>query len=182
MRKPMENHRLLFWNVKMQGMGDHWSPTFICDKRSFAGRETLPLRGVIKFPVGEAFRLPFLCAICVWARGLLPPLSRSPVSLRLGHARVLTVHRTVIHYARAASLPPGGRLICNLPKLRKRASVRLAEVPFLPCKGMKVVGLGVFWVLSDRKISPTKGFLLFCGGFWRIFCSSLIDPLSDFLL
>ena len=26
------------------------------------------------------------------------------VSLRLGHAHVLTVHRTVIHYARAASL------------------------------------------------------------------------------
>ena len=43
-------------------------------------------------------------------RILLPPLSRSPVSLRLGPARVLTVHRTVIHSARAASLPPGGRL------------------------------------------------------------------------
>ena len=27
-------------------------------------------------------------------------------SLRLGHARVLTPHRGVIHYARAASLPP----------------------------------------------------------------------------
>ena len=31
------------------------------------------------------------------------------VSLRLGHARVLTVHRTVIHYARAASLPIKGK-------------------------------------------------------------------------
>ena len=29
------------------------------------------------------------------------------VSLRLGHARVLIVHRTIIHYARAASLPQG---------------------------------------------------------------------------
>ena len=29
-------------------------------------------------------------------------------SLRLGHARVLTPHRGVIHCARAASLPPGG--------------------------------------------------------------------------
>ena len=27
--------------------------------------------------------------------------------LRLGHAHVLTVHRTVIHSVRAASLPPG---------------------------------------------------------------------------
>ena len=27
------------------------------------------------------------------------------VSLRLGHAPALTVHRTVIHYRRAASLP-----------------------------------------------------------------------------
>ena len=34
---------------------------------------------------------------------------RAAFSLRLGHARVLTVHRTVIHCTRAASLPPGGR-------------------------------------------------------------------------
>ena len=34
-----------------------------------------------------------------------PSATLTPVSLRLGHARVLTVHRTVIHYARAASLP-----------------------------------------------------------------------------
>ena len=31
------------------------------------------------------------------------------VSLRLGHAHVLTVHRTVIHYAHAASLPSRSR-------------------------------------------------------------------------
>ncbi len=31
---------------------------------------------------------------------------RNKVSLWLGHARVLTPHRGVIHYARAASLPP----------------------------------------------------------------------------
>ena len=30
-----------------------------------------------------------------------------PVSLRLGHVRVLTTHRVVIHYAHAASLPRG---------------------------------------------------------------------------
>ena len=57
---------------------------------------------------------PVLCAIGVCARGLLPPLSRSPVSPRLGHTRVLTVHRTVIHFARAASLPLGGRHKCGL--------------------------------------------------------------------
>ena len=33
----------------------------------------------------------------------------SPVSLRLGHACVLTPHRGVIHSAHAASLPLGGR-------------------------------------------------------------------------
>ena len=32
-------------------------------------------------------------------------LSRDSFSLRLGHAPALTVHRTVIHYRRAASLP-----------------------------------------------------------------------------
>ena len=37
--------------------------------------------------------------------------SRSPVSLRLGHARALTRPRRVIHSPRAASLPPGGRQI-----------------------------------------------------------------------
>ena len=46
-------------------------------------------------------------------RGLLPPLTRSPVSLRLGHARALTPHRGVIHYPRAASLPLGGRLFVS---------------------------------------------------------------------
>ena len=34
---------------------------------------------------------------------------RSPVSLRLGHARALTRPRRVIHSPRAASLPPRGR-------------------------------------------------------------------------
>ena len=38
-----------------------------------------------------------------------PPLCGS-FSLRLGHARVLTPHRGVIHYAHAASLPLGGSL------------------------------------------------------------------------
>ena len=39
----------------------------------------------------------------------VPPQMKSnppyPVSLRLGHARVLTTHRVAIHCARAASLP-----------------------------------------------------------------------------
>ena len=41
------------------------------------------------------------------------PLPSATVSLRLGHARALTPHRGVIHYPRAASLPPGGRLCCR---------------------------------------------------------------------
>ena len=35
------------------------------------------------------------------------------LSLRIGHARVLTPHRGVIHSARAASLPIGGRLFVS---------------------------------------------------------------------
>ena len=52
----------------------------------------------------------FLCKQKSHTGSLLPSLrirSVPPVSLRLGHARVLTVHRTVIHYAHAASLPEG---------------------------------------------------------------------------
>ena len=37
------------------------------------------------------------------------------VSLRLGHTCVLTCHRHVIHYARAASLPAAGRLCFGKP-------------------------------------------------------------------
>ena len=40
--------------------------------------------------------------------------SRATVSLRFGHAAALTVHRTVIHYRIAASLPLKGRLLLNL--------------------------------------------------------------------
>ena len=36
---------------------------------------------------------------------------RSPVSLRLGHARALTTVQVVIHSPRAASLPPGRGLV-----------------------------------------------------------------------
>ena len=39
---------------------------------------------------------------------------RDSVSLRLGHTRVLTCHRHVIHYARAASLPPGDALLARI--------------------------------------------------------------------
>jgi hypothetical protein len=42
----------------------------------------------------------------------LQPL-RGSVSLRLGHTRVLTCHRHVIHYARAASLPPGDAFLAR---------------------------------------------------------------------
>ena len=41
--------------------------------------------------------------------GSLRQASPATFSLRLGHARVLTPPRGVIHCARAASLPPGGR-------------------------------------------------------------------------
>ncbi|MBQ5793923.1 MAG: hypothetical protein IIW17_07875, partial [Clostridia bacterium] len=35
------------------------------------------------------------------------------ISLQLGHTRVLTCHRHVIHYARAASLPSGDALLAR---------------------------------------------------------------------
>ena len=78
---------------------------------NFLLRRLLPPDACICAPIppGELVRLKILL------RMLLPPLSRSPVSLRLGHARALTPHRGVIHYPRAASLPPGGRLSCAVP-------------------------------------------------------------------
>ena len=45
-----------------------------------------------------------------WHAGSSPRRKRRIFSLRLGHARVLTPPRGVIHYTRAASLPPGGGL------------------------------------------------------------------------
>ena len=39
---------------------------------------------------------------------------RERFSLRLGHTRVLTPHRGVIHYARVASLPPPYGFVCLL--------------------------------------------------------------------
>jgi len=47
-----------------------------------------------------------------------PSPAVTPVSLRLGHARVLTAHRAVIHCPRAASLPRGGRLSWTSPRER----------------------------------------------------------------
>ena len=48
-----------------------------------------------------------------------PHQSRSApaVSLRLGHATALTVHRTVIHYRSAASLPQGEAFLTTHPTL-----------------------------------------------------------------
>ena len=50
--------------------------------RTNAGEHSSPLRKSLKFIVGDGL-------------------------LRFGHAHVLTVHRTVIHFARAAARPPG---------------------------------------------------------------------------
>ena len=59
------------------------------------------------------FRLPHVSGY-VFTDRMLPPLSaylyphprkRSTVSLRLGHATALTVHRTVIHYRVDTALP-----------------------------------------------------------------------------
>ena len=58
-----------------------------------------------------------ICMLVIHAVQTPPPLIRQPqgsppVSLRLGHAAGLTVHRTVIQYRAAASLP----------KIRERAN------------------------------------------------------------
>ena len=75
-------------NFKLFRRGELCSPAFMRDMRSFSGcRGRHPLQ--------------------IWIQ--CKQLSERPgsrwVSLRLGHVRVLTVHRTVIHYAHAASLP-----------------------------------------------------------------------------
>ena len=46
-----------------------------------------------------------------------------PFSLRLGHASALTVHRTVIHYLVAASLPRKGRLKSLIGRRCKHSNV-----------------------------------------------------------
>ena len=60
---------------------------------------------------------------------------RASVSLRLGHTRVLTCHRHVIHYARAASLPPGDAFITRSPispnDLTKTCVYSIMKAPYL---------------------------------------------------
>ena len=58
----------------------------------------------------EAFQITLRWICCLRLFFLLGP---SRVSLRLGHARVLTTHSVVIHYARAASLRRSLQLIGN---------------------------------------------------------------------
>ena len=71
---------------------------------------------------------------------LLPLAAFVPVSLRLGHARVLTVHRTVIHYTRAATLPPGGR-----------SMEAVASKYRMECR---VNGISPAWVLLPQALLP----------------------------
>ena len=57
---------------------------------------------------------------------------RGSVSLRFGHARVLTPHCGVIHSAHAASLPPRGSLIKCLLQWEKAFLVCLMIEVFSP--------------------------------------------------
>ena len=85
---------------------------------------------------GEGERVTMKFNLNFKLRGLLPPLSRSPFSLRLGHARGLTPHCGVIQDPRAASLPPGGRLLCAV-------SLRIVGQGFYPMvRGSTRVMLG----------------------------------------
>ena len=82
----------------------------------------------------------------------------SRVSLRLGHAHVLTVHRTVIHYARAASLRH------PLPQILKFSVGAIHESPvlvhddlsFSECRGGRLLLLKMIeeGKTSHKKFSP----------------------------
>ena len=108
--------------------------------RSFSGDQRSPLRDTIKFIVGAIHESPvFIYDNRSFSGGGTPPLqiwiqckqlSERPgsrwVSLRLGHVRVLTVPRSVIHSAHAASLPNRSRQ----PKRgspSRRSSIRVLE-------------------------------------------------------
>ena len=84
--------------------------------------------------------------IIVCARCTPPPDSVGSVSLRFGHATALTVHRTVIHYRSAASLPRGGSLIFNLPQRINLVRIGALDAAF------RTQGYH-----SKNKISPKEG-------------------------
>ena len=83
------------------------------------------------FSAGASPRPTVLCArrSC----GDMRLLRQEQFSLRLGHTRVLTPHRGVIHYARAASLPPPYGFM-RLPFVRRGAFFREEQAP--PLQGL----------------------------------------------
>ncbi len=80
------------------------------------------------------------------------PFGAGPVSLRLGHARVLTCHRHVIHYPRAASLPLWGRLSKVTHNGQSHKTDALHSLP--AGEGNRVAVVGVL-------ISPLFGIVCF---------------------
>jgi hypothetical protein len=62
---------------------------------------------LLEFPSIYVINILFVLARRRSSATLIRQLSLPPVSLRLGHARVLTPHCGVIHYAHVASLPQG---------------------------------------------------------------------------
>ena len=107
-----------------------------------------PMRSIVYHqPIGLDIIKPKACILRPGIRAYARRFARS-VSLRLGHARVLTSHRDVIHYAHAASLPgeraprsPSGE--CAPTHLRERKCSAKTDpsqqkrhadgVPFLLC-------------------------------------------------
>ena len=55
---------------------------------------------------------------------LPPSCDGPPVSLRFGHVTALTVHRTVIHYRAAASLPTGEGIAFHKKQKNKRGKLQ----------------------------------------------------------
>ena len=69
-------------------------------------RKICQIDACVNFVNHRVSLLNFLTRLSIPQRPAHSPVrDRAAFSLRLGHARVLTVHRTVIHYTRAASLP-----------------------------------------------------------------------------
>ena len=79
-------------------------------------------------------------------------------SLRLGHARVLIVPRTIIHYARAASLPQGEGSLDSTLKRNKLAKMLFQIKKLLNILAIDILlFIGLLSPARDNRSLPLEG-------------------------
>ena len=116
------DRRSRFGSVTFEGK--QLSTVFLRSQAASLPRRSVPRRRCLVPPLllttaslhpiscrGRRLDVPFSVGPILSSRlHLIRHATRATVSLRLGHISALTVHRTVIHYRNAASLPSRGRL------------------------------------------------------------------------